>query len=251
MSFYHNVFAREHNPFVERVPRARPPPRRTPTPACAIPRSPTQVIRYRDVTADELFEAARLVVVGRDRQDPHHRVDAAAALRRAAVSRHERQLERPVPWPASWCRPRWSRSPSTTSASRPTRRRPRSGTRSSPPAPASSASAAACTPTTRSSRPTIRARPTCGASRTPTTSTAASTTSARRSTSRRSSSPSIACTRWCPTSSSTASGTPTPTRSANKVPVVDTFRGRGHPGHARARPGQLGALAWAGSAWAC
>ena len=30
----------------------------------------------------------------RDRQDPHHRVDAATALRRAPVSRHERQLER-------------------------------------------------------------------------------------------------------------------------------------------------------------
>ena len=33
----------------------------------------------------------------RDRQDPHHGVDAAAALRRAAVPRHERQLVRPLP----------------------------------------------------------------------------------------------------------------------------------------------------------
>ena len=33
-----------------------------PTPACAIRPGPTTVIRYKDVTPDELFEAARLVV---------------------------------------------------------------------------------------------------------------------------------------------------------------------------------------------
>ena len=143
-------------PVRRRLPAPRPRPRPTPTPACATPTRPDQVIRYRDVTADELFEVARLVV--------------AAEIAKIHTTEWTPQLLYDEPlylgMNANWrglfrgkdrsCRPRWRRSPSTTSARRPTRRRPRSGTRSSPPGPASSASATACTPTTRSSRPTIR-----------------------------------------------------------------------------------------------
>jgi hypothetical protein len=61
LSFYHNVFAREHNEFVKafRAQQAA-----TPEADCGLrnPADPTRVIRYRDVTDDELFEAARLVV---------------------------------------------------------------------------------------------------------------------------------------------------------------------------------------------
>jgi hypothetical protein len=61
MSFYHNVFAREHNQFVDAF-RARA--KRTPDEDSGLrdPADPKRVIRYRDVTADELFEVARLVV---------------------------------------------------------------------------------------------------------------------------------------------------------------------------------------------
>ena len=61
MSFFHNVFAREHNLFVEAF---RKQAAATPDDDSGLrnPLRPRQVIRYRDVTADELFEAARLVV---------------------------------------------------------------------------------------------------------------------------------------------------------------------------------------------
>jgi hypothetical protein len=61
MSFYHNVFAREHNQFVDAF---RAQGRRAPDGDTGLrdPADPKRVIRYRDVTADELFEAARLVV---------------------------------------------------------------------------------------------------------------------------------------------------------------------------------------------
>ena len=61
MSFYHNVFAREHNLFVETFRRQA-----TATPetdsGLRNPARPDHVIAYREVTADELFEAGRLVV---------------------------------------------------------------------------------------------------------------------------------------------------------------------------------------------
>lgn len=61
MSFYHNLFAREHNLFVDAF---RKQAAATPDADSGLrnPARPDQVIRYRDVTADELFEAARLVV---------------------------------------------------------------------------------------------------------------------------------------------------------------------------------------------
>jgi hypothetical protein len=61
MSFYTNVFAREHNQFVDEFRRRAA---RTPDADCGLrdPANPSRVIRYRDVTSDELFEAARLVV---------------------------------------------------------------------------------------------------------------------------------------------------------------------------------------------
>jgi hypothetical protein len=61
LSFYHNVFAREHNAFVEEF---RKQTGLTPEADSGLrdPAHPDQVIRYRDVTGDELFEVARLVV---------------------------------------------------------------------------------------------------------------------------------------------------------------------------------------------
>ncbi len=61
LSFLHNLFAREHNSFVAEF---RGSPLQTPNADSGLrdPAKPKQVIRYRDVTPDELFEIARLVV---------------------------------------------------------------------------------------------------------------------------------------------------------------------------------------------
>ena len=60
-SFFHNLFAREHNLFVETFRK-----RAAATPdadsGLRNPVRPDEIIRYKDVTADEIFEAARLVV---------------------------------------------------------------------------------------------------------------------------------------------------------------------------------------------
>ena len=61
LSFFHNVFAREHNPFVDEFRRraALEPNRDS---GLRNPETPDRVIRYKDVSNDELFEVARLVV---------------------------------------------------------------------------------------------------------------------------------------------------------------------------------------------
>lgn len=61
LSFYHNVFAREHNVFVEEF---RKQAAHTPEADSGLrnPDDPARVIRYKDVTPHELFEVARLVV---------------------------------------------------------------------------------------------------------------------------------------------------------------------------------------------
>jgi hypothetical protein len=61
LSFFHNVFAREHNLFVEEFRRraAAEPERDS---GLRDPDAPNQVVRYKDVSADELFEVARLVI---------------------------------------------------------------------------------------------------------------------------------------------------------------------------------------------
>jgi hypothetical protein len=61
MSFYHTVFAREHNRFVDTF-RAQAAATPDGDSGLRNPARPKEVIRYKDVTADELFEAARLVV---------------------------------------------------------------------------------------------------------------------------------------------------------------------------------------------
>jgi hypothetical protein len=61
MSFYHTVFAREHNLFVDAF-RARAAATPDADSGLRDPVRPDTVIRYREVAADELFEAARLVV---------------------------------------------------------------------------------------------------------------------------------------------------------------------------------------------
>jgi heme peroxidase len=60
-SFYHNVFAREHNAFVDAFQRQAA---RTPDDDSGLrnPADPDHRIRYRDITQNELFEVARLVV---------------------------------------------------------------------------------------------------------------------------------------------------------------------------------------------
>ncbi|HEX7180562.1 MAG TPA: peroxidase family protein, partial [Thermoanaerobaculia bacterium] len=61
MSFYHNVFAREHNLFVDEIRKRQ---RETPDADSGLrnPARPQQVIAYKDLTDDEIFEAGRLVV---------------------------------------------------------------------------------------------------------------------------------------------------------------------------------------------
>ena len=61
MSFYHNVFAREHNLFVDAF-RKEAAANPNADSGLRNPVRPDDVIAYKDVTADELFEAARLVV---------------------------------------------------------------------------------------------------------------------------------------------------------------------------------------------
>ena len=61
MSFYHNLFVREHNAFVDEFRRQAA---RTPDDDSGLrdPAAPTRVIRYRDVTPEALYQVARLVV---------------------------------------------------------------------------------------------------------------------------------------------------------------------------------------------
>ncbi|HTD59525.1 MAG TPA: peroxidase family protein [Gemmatimonadaceae bacterium] len=61
LSFFHNVFAREHNQFVDEFRRRAA---QTPNADCGLrnPEHPSDTIRYRDITTDELFDAARLVI---------------------------------------------------------------------------------------------------------------------------------------------------------------------------------------------
>ena len=61
LSFFHNVFAREHNLFVDEFRRQGA---ATPEADCGLrnPARPTQAIEYQEVTDNELFEVARLVV---------------------------------------------------------------------------------------------------------------------------------------------------------------------------------------------
>lgn len=61
MSFYHNLFAREHNSFVEAF---RKQAAATPEADCGLrnPSDPNRVIRYKDVSDEELFQVARLIV---------------------------------------------------------------------------------------------------------------------------------------------------------------------------------------------
>jgi hypothetical protein len=61
LSFYHNLFAREHNLFVDEF-RRRAAAEPDADSGLRNPAEPERVIRNSDVTADELFQAARLVV---------------------------------------------------------------------------------------------------------------------------------------------------------------------------------------------
>ena len=63
LSFFHNVFAREHNQFVEEFQRLqRSDKMKDVDSGLRNPLNPDRVIPYKDVTDDELFEIARLVV---------------------------------------------------------------------------------------------------------------------------------------------------------------------------------------------
>jgi hypothetical protein len=61
ISFYHNLFTREHNAFVEAF-RAEALKKPNEDSGLRNPSDPKRVIRNKDVSSDELFEAARLVV---------------------------------------------------------------------------------------------------------------------------------------------------------------------------------------------
>ena len=58
LSFFHNLFAREHNAFVDEFRKQKP----NDDSGLRNPVAPQRVIRYKDVAPDELFEIARLVV---------------------------------------------------------------------------------------------------------------------------------------------------------------------------------------------
>ncbi|MEO8576886.1 MAG: peroxidase family protein [Gemmatimonadales bacterium] len=61
LSFYHNVFAREHNLFVDEF-RKRAAANPNGDSGLLDPANPTSVIRYADVNAEQIFQLARLVV---------------------------------------------------------------------------------------------------------------------------------------------------------------------------------------------
>ena len=61
LSFYHNLFAREHNSFVDEF-RKRAAANPNGDSGLRDPSNPARVIRNKDVSSDELFNAARLVV---------------------------------------------------------------------------------------------------------------------------------------------------------------------------------------------
>ena len=61
LSFYHNLFGREHNSFVDEF-RRQAALKPAADSGLRNPSDPKQVIRNQDVSADELFDAARLVV---------------------------------------------------------------------------------------------------------------------------------------------------------------------------------------------
>lgn len=58
LSFFHNVFAREHNQFVDEFRKQKP----DTDSGLRDPTNPERVIKYGEVTDDELFEIGRLVV---------------------------------------------------------------------------------------------------------------------------------------------------------------------------------------------
>lgn len=66
LSFFHNLFAREHNVFVEEF---RKEAERRPEADSGLrdPLKPEQIVRYKDVTPDELFEITRLVIAAQER----------------------------------------------------------------------------------------------------------------------------------------------------------------------------------------
>jgi hypothetical protein len=61
LSFFHNVFAREHNLFIEEF-RRRSAARPNTDSGLRNPAEPDRVIQYREISPDELFEIARLVI---------------------------------------------------------------------------------------------------------------------------------------------------------------------------------------------
>ena len=240
MSFYHNLFAREHNAFVDEFRRQAA---ATPDADSGLrnPAKPDEVIRYKDVTPDELFEVARLVVAAEIAKihtiewtpqllydEPLYlgmnanwsgllRRRNAAGGRRAGANRdaelrqvRRRQEGRPVVFgvrlrPGNFRagQPRLCRGPDVCRA------RPN-----------------------KNDIWDIRIR---------TTSMAASITSGRRSTFPRSSSPCIGCIALVPDLIEYRDGRKTPNAIHNKMPVIETFRGKATDAMRDARAGQLGA----------
>ncbi len=181
LSFFHNLFAREHNAFVDAF---RAQAERSPEADCGL-RDPDRlgaVVRYRDVTAEQLFEVARLVVAAEIAKI--HTLEWTTQLLYdeplyLALRANWDGLFEASPLVSRVLAQLVSRLGTASAAAAPT-----SGTRSSRPAPASWG-------------------------------WNAPTTSARRSTFPRSSSPPTACTLSCPTRSSTAACATTRTSSAS------------------------------------
>jgi hypothetical protein len=95
MTFYHNVFAREHNAFVSEF-RRRAAQQPDADSGLRNPADPTRVITYRQVTDDELFEAGRLLVAAQIAKI--HTIEWTTQLvyNEPLFRGNERELGRPV-----------------------------------------------------------------------------------------------------------------------------------------------------------
>ena len=79
ISFYSNLFAREHNYFVDEFRRQAA---ATPNADSGLrnPANPKKPIRYSRRNTRGIISSRQTRSVCRDRQDPHNRVDTAASL---------------------------------------------------------------------------------------------------------------------------------------------------------------------------
>ena len=72
MSFYHNLFTREHNDFVDHFRERQRGKMPDADSGLRDPDDPERVIAYKDVSDERLYQVARLVVSAEIAKNPHH-----------------------------------------------------------------------------------------------------------------------------------------------------------------------------------